>query len=62
MLSDSVEDFVTRVKEKYPFAKPMLITDNGSQFISLDFKKLLAQLEIQHVRTRRTPQTNGKIQ
>ena len=63
MLGSSVEDFVARVKEKYPFAKPMLITDNGSQFISLDFKRLLSKLDIQHVRTRRNhPQTNGKIE
>lgn len=63
MLGRSVEDFVTRVKEKYPFATPTLITDNGSQFISTDFKKLLTRLDIQHVRTRRNhPQTNGKIE
>lgn len=63
MLGSSVEDFVTRVKEKYPFVNPSLITDNGSQFISTDFKKLLTRLEIQHVKTRRNhPQTNGKIE
>ena len=63
MLGQSVEDFTVRVKEKYPFAHPILITDNGSQFISLDFKKLLARLDIQHARTRRNhPQTNGKIE
>ncbi len=63
MLGSSVEDFVARVKEKYPHAKPMLIHDNGSQFISHDFKKLMTTLEIQSVRTRRNhPQTNGKIE
>ncbi len=63
MLGSSVEDFVARVKEKYPYATPTLITDNGSQFISLDFKRLLSRLDIQHVRTRRNhPQTNGKIE
>lgn len=63
MLGSSVEDFVVRVKEKYPHAKPKLISDNGAQFVSLDFKRLLTRLEIQHVRTRRNhPQTNGKIE
>jgi transposase InsO family protein len=63
MLSGSVELFVQKIKDKYPFAKPKLINDNGSQFISLEFKKLLQKLEIQQVFTRRNhPQTNGKIE
>ncbi|NBO24861.1 MAG: transposase [Chlamydiae bacterium] len=63
MLGSSVENFVQGVKDKYPFAKPKLINDNGSQFISHEFKKLLHRLEIQQVFTRRNhPQTNGKIE
>lgn len=63
MLGRSVEDFVQRVKDKYPFATPTLITDNGSQFVSRDFKTLLHKIDIQHVRTRRNhPQTNGKAE
>lgn len=46
-----------------PHARPKLIHDNGSQFISHDFKKLMTTLEIQSVRTRRNhPQTNGKME
>jgi len=63
MLGGSVENFVQRVKEKYPHARPRLINDNGSQFISHDFKRLLQKLEIQQIFTRRNhPQTNGKIE
>ena len=63
MLGSSVENFAQRVKDNYPFAKPKLINDNGSQFISHEFKKLLHRLEIQQVFTRRNhPQTNGKIE
>ncbi len=63
MLGGSVENFVQRVKDKYPHAKPRLINDNGSQFISHDFKRLLQKLEIQQIFTRRNhPQTNGKIE
>lgn len=63
MLGGSVESFVQRVKDKYPHAKPRLINDNGSQFISHDFKRLLQTLEIQQIFTRRNhPQTNGKIE
>jgi transposase InsO family protein len=63
MLGKSVEDFIQRVKDQYPDAKPKLIHDNGSQFISIDFKKLVTRLEIQQVFTRRNhPQTNGKAE
>lgn len=63
MLGQSVQDFVQRVKDQYPHATPKLINDNGSQFISLDFKRLMQKLEIQQVFTRRNhPQTNGKIE
>lgn len=59
----SVEAFIQRAKEKYPFARPMLINDNGAQFISHDFKRLVTALDIQQVFTRRNhPQTNGKIE
>lgn len=63
MTGQSVEMFIQRVKEKYPHARPMLIHDNGSQFISHDFKRLVTQLEIQSVATRRNhPETNGKAE
>ena len=63
MLGKSVENFIAQVKEKYPHAKPKLIHDNGGQFISTDFKRLISNLEIQQIRTRRNhPQTNGKIE
>jgi transposase InsO family protein len=63
MLGSSVENFIASVKEKYPHAKPKLIHDNGGQFVSHDFKKLMTSLEIQSVHTRRNhPQTNGKME
>lgn len=63
MLGSSVEVFIQKVKEKYPHVNPKLIHDNGSQFISLEFVRLMQKLEIQQVRTRRNhPQTNGKIE
>jgi transposase InsO family protein len=62
-LGSSVETFIQKVKEKYPHVKPKLIHDNGSQFISLEFIRLVQTLEIQQIRTRRNhPQTNGKIE
>jgi transposase InsO family protein/transposase-like protein len=54
---------VTKAKELYPFAKPRIITDNGSQFISKDFKELLSLLEIEHTLTSPGhPQSNGKLE
>ena len=63
MTGISVEDFIHRVREKYKNEKPTIISDNGSQFISRDFKVLISNLDIQHIRTRRNhPETNGKIE
>lgn len=63
MLGSSVEDLIIRVKEKYPVNDVSIVSDNGPQFISRDFKSLLSNLEVQHIRTRRNhPQTNGKLE
>jgi putative transposase len=63
MLGSSVENFIQRCREKFPQGAPKLIHDNGSQFISRDFKLLLSRLDIQQVRTRRNhPETNGKME
>jgi transposase InsO family protein len=54
---------VAKAKEKYPFAKPRIITDNGSQFISKDFRELMHLLEIEHTFTSPAhPQSNGKLE
>lgn len=58
-----VQVVVQRALEKYPDAKPCIISDNGSQFISRDFKEFLGFKELTHVRTSvRYPQSNGKIE
>ena len=63
MTGHSVEMFMQAAKDKYPHARPMLINDNGSQFVSHNFKSLVTKLEIQQVFTRRNhPETNGKIE
>ncbi len=49
--------------EKYPVAKPRLISDNGSQFISKDFAEFIKQAGLLHIRTSVAyPQSNGKIE
>jgi transposase InsO family protein len=38
MREADVEVILERAKEKYPVAKPRIISDNGPQFIARDFK------------------------
>ena len=59
----SVELFTQRTIDKYPKARPMVIHDNGSQFISHDFKCILSKNNCINVPTRRKhPETNGKAE
>jgi transposase InsO family protein len=49
--------------EKYPNERPRIISDNGSQFISKDFKSFIKDCGLTHVRTSvRYPQSNGKLE
>lgn len=58
-----VEITLQRALEKYPDARPRLISDNGKQFIARDFGDYLRQTGLQHVRTSiGYPQSNGKIE
>lgn len=58
-----VEVVITRARERYPRARPRVISDNGPQFIALDFKKFIRLSGMTHVRTSPYyPQSNGKIE
>ena len=60
----NAEILVTETKELYPDAEGVrIISDNGGQFISKDFKELLVLLNIGHTLTSANhPQSNGKIE
>jgi putative transposase len=61
MTEADVETILQRAAEKYPDAKPRIISDNGPQFIARDFKEFIRLLGITHVRTSPYyPQSNGK--
>jgi len=63
MLESDVEIVIQRALEKYPDAKPRIISDNGTQFISKDFSNYIKAVGLQHVRTSiMYPQSNGKIE
>ena len=63
MTERDVEIVLQRALERFPRARPRIISDNGSQFVSRDFKRFLALMQLQHVRTSPYhPQSNGKIE
>ena len=63
MKEADIERFLERAKEKYPDAKPRIISDNGPQFIARDFKEFIRISGMTHVRTSPSyPQSNGRIE
>lgn len=63
MKEADIEMILERAKEKYPQAKPRIISDNGPQFIARDFKEFIRISGMTHVRTSPYyPQSNGKIE
>lgn len=63
MTEAEVELILQRAKEKYPQAKPRIISDNGPQFIARDFKEFIRISGMTHVKTSPFyPQSNGKIE
>ena len=63
MQTFDVEMVLQKAFEKYRSENLRVITDNGSQFLSREFKNYLRFREIEHSRTRiNHPQSNGKIE
>ena len=58
-----IEVVIARAIEKHPGVKPRIISDNGPQFISNDFKAFVREYGLTHVRTSPYyPQSNGKLE
>jgi putative transposase len=63
MTEPEVEVLLQHAKEKFPGARPRIISDNGPQFIAKDFKEFIRISGMTHVRTSPYyPQSNGKIE
>ena len=63
MTEADIEIILQRAKEKYPEARPRVVSDNGPQFIAKDFKEFIRISGMTHVRTSPFyPQSNGKIE
>jgi transposase InsO family protein len=51
MTEMDVEIVIQRSRERFPDAKPRMISDNGPQFIAKDFKEFIRVAGMTHVRT-----------
>lgn len=63
MTEKDVEIIMQRAKEKFPNARPRIISDNEPQFIAKDFKEFIRVSGMTHVKTSPFyPQSNGKLE
>jgi len=63
MTEADVEVILQRAREKFPDARPRIISDNGPQFAAKSFKEYIRICGMTHVRTSPFyPQSNGKIE
>ena len=63
MTEDDIAIVIEGAKEKFPSARPRIISDNGPQFIAKDFKEYIRLSGMTHVRTSPYyPQSNGKLE
>ena len=63
MTERDVEIVIQRAREKFPHARPRLISDNGPQFVACEFKEFIRLAGMTHVRTSPYyPQSNGKVE
>ena len=63
MTEAAIELIIQQALERYPEAKPRIISDNGPQFIARDFKDFIRLSGLSHVRTSPYyPQSNGKLE
>lgn len=63
MKETDVEIILQRALEKFPDAKPRIISDNGPQFIAKDFREFIRISGMAHVKTSPYyPQSNGKLE
>jgi len=63
MKEEEIELIIQKALELYPDESPRVISDNGPQFVSRDFKAFIKLAGMDHVRTSPYyPQSNGKIE
>ncbi len=61
--SADIRAVIESALKKYPSSKPRIVTDNGPQFKSKDFRALIKEFSLMDIKTRiRHPESNGKIE
>ena len=62
MKEADAEIVLQKAREKYPQARPRIISDNGPQFIAKDFKEFIRLWQTSHVLTSpHYPQSKEKV-
>lgn len=63
MKTETITTVIQEAKDKFIGVSPKIISDNGPQFISNEFRKFISFIEFKHVKTSvGYPQSNGKIE
>ena len=63
MTTADVETVLQRARERFPEARPRIISDNGPAFVAKEFKAFIRLAGMTHVRTSPYyPQSNGKME
>ena len=63
MKEADAEMVLQKAREKYPQARPRIISDNGPQFVAKEFKEFIRLWQTSHVFTSpHYPQSNGKLE
>jgi transposase InsO family protein len=63
MVADDVVSVIEEALESTPGAHPQVVSDNGPQFISKEFRQLIKQHTLVDIKTmRRHPESNGLIE
>lgn len=63
MTQEDAQIVLQKAREKFPNQKPRVISDNGPQFVSRDFKAFINICDMTHVKTSPYyPQSNGKLE
>lgn len=63
MLASEVADIIAAALEKVSGKRPRIVRDNGSQFVSKEWREVIRHFELEEIPIRvRHPQSNGRIE
>jgi len=63
MLASEVADIIAAALEKVPGKRPRIVRDNGSQFVSKEWREVIRHFEVEEIPIRvRHPESNGRIE